>query len=126
MPHVTTQSVQRLCPLPDRDVFLWDDALRGFGVRVASSGVRSFIVQYRVGRRTRRMRLGRFGELTAAEARKIAAKQLASARMGGDPSAERRRAREAPTVQQLAERYLSEHAEPEKRRSSIAPAISMR
>jgi len=118
--HVTAQSIQRLAALPDREVFLWDSSLRGFGVRVTPAGLRSFIVQYRIGRRTRRMRIGRVGEISAADARKLAAEQLATVRMGGDPSADRRRMRESATVEQLTERYLHEHAEPKKRPSSVA------
>ena len=120
MAHVNAQSIQHLAALPDREVFLWDSTLRGFGVRVTPAGVRSFIVQYRVGRRTRRMRIGRVGEISAADARKLAAQQLAAVRMGGDPSAERRRMRDSATVEQLTERYLREHAEPKKRPSSVA------
>ena len=34
-------------PKPDREVFVWDSGLKGFGVRMMSSGVASYILKYR-------------------------------------------------------------------------------
>ncbi len=48
--RLTKQKVEGIKP-GDRDIVVWDEALPGFGVRVKSSGVRSYIVQYR-NRRT--------------------------------------------------------------------------
>lgn len=35
--------------LGDRDQFLWDDQVRGFGLRVTAHGVKSYVLQYRIG-----------------------------------------------------------------------------
>jgi len=40
MPKITKRLVESL-NATDRDVFAWDDELRGFGVRVKPSGVRT-------------------------------------------------------------------------------------
>jgi len=48
----------------ETDRWAWDDALPGFGLRVTPGGVRTYVVQYRVAGRTRRLALGRHGRLT--------------------------------------------------------------
>jgi site-specific recombinase XerD len=110
MAKLTKRVVDALHPAQGRDVFKWDagdGALKGFGVRVKPSGVASFFVQYRNKEgRTRRLVLGRVGELTPDEARRLAADKLQDARKGGDPSAERRAARAAITVSELCDLYL--------------------
>lgn len=104
-----------------KETVLWDDDLAGFGVRVKPTGVKSFCVQYRNAQgRSRRLTLGRYGRLTLVQAKKIARQLLADVDQGGDPLEEKRRGRGAPTVSNLADRYMTEHAEVKKKPSSIA------
>ena len=73
------------------------------------SGIASYFVQYRNKEgRTRRLVLGRVGELTPDEARQLAADRLKEARKGGDPSADRRAARGAVTVAELCDLYVTD------------------
>src|SRR5262245_144728 len=112
MSKLTKRVVDALHPDPNRDVFKWDagdGALKGFGIRVKPSGVASYFVQYRNKEgRTRRLVLGRVGELTPNEARHFAADKLKDARAGGDPSAERHAARAAITVSELCDLYVAD------------------
>jgi integrase len=100
---------------------VWDCTLPGFGVRVKPSGVRSYLIQYRnANGRTRKLTIGKHGELTAQQARDLARSLLVEVRRGSDPAADRERARGAASIKELAARYMSDHARPKKRASSIA------
>lgn len=103
----------------DKEAFVWDDEIPGFGLRVQPSGRKSYLVQYRAKGRTRRLTIGVHGVLTPEAARTHGRKLLASVIEGGDPSEERRQTRKAETVAELCERYLKEHAEPHKKGSSL-------
>jgi integrase len=104
---LTKRVLDTVKPDPSRVVFLWDEEVPGFGLRITSRGVRSFVVQYRNSSgATRRMTFGKFGVLTPEEARKMAKQTLAEAARGGDPAEKRARDRNAMTVRLLCEAYL--------------------
>jgi integrase len=107
MPRLTKRTIDATAPARDRDVFVWDAELPGFGVRVKSSGVKSLIVQYRNRNgRSRRLTIGRYGVLTPEEGRQQARKILADAALGSDPAERRAADRAALTVGQLCDEYL--------------------
>jgi site-specific recombinase XerD len=109
MKKVTVRSVDALKPSKDRDVFLWDGELRGFGVRVKPSGLKSYLVQYRnADGATRRLVLGHHGVMTARRARDLARAKLVEVSEGLDPSAMRHMSREGWTVTQICDWYLEE------------------
>ena len=43
---------------------IWDDAVKGFGLRVTASGALAFILNYRIDGRERRATIGRPSEMT--------------------------------------------------------------
>lgn len=72
----------------------YDTELKGFGVLVLPSGIKSYIVEYRPdggGRNVskKRMTLGRVGELTPEQARTLARDRLSEVRCGVDPLSDR-------------------------------------
>jgi integrase len=88
---------------------LWDDELKGFGLRVWPSGRKVYIVKCRVKGRQRFITIGPHGPVTAEQARVRAFEILSEAKGGGDPAKEHDQARKAPTVKGLGERFLKEH-----------------
>ena len=119
MAKLTKRTVDAAKP-QERDYFVWDSELPGFGLRIFASGKKSYLVQYRVPGHTRRYTIGLHGKFTPEEARKRASKVLARVADGGDPSAERADARKDMTVGELAKLYLSEGPveKPNKKASS--------
>jgi integrase len=92
---------------------LWDDKVPGFGLIIRASGLKSFFLNYWSAGYERRITIGKYGgqngAWTAARAR-IRAKELRQeVDKGSDPAREKRERREAPTVQDLFDRYVTEH-----------------
>ena len=111
MPKITKRLVDATKPGSKR-FYIWDDELRGFGLLVLPSGVKSFVVQYRtVSGRSRRCTLGRYGVLTPNEARDRAGEVLSVVAKGGDPAADRQALKVAPDMNELMDRYIKDHAE---------------
>ena len=74
-----------------------DIQVRGFGIRVMPSGVKTFILRRRYpgSKQPARRALGSFGEMSLAEAREKARNWNALVKKGIDPSAEEERQRKA-------------------------------
>jgi integrase len=98
---------------------IFDDDLPGFGVRVRIGGSRTWIFQYKLGARHRRVTLGSVTALTPARARDTAAQMHAMVRLGRDPAGEKTegRARAAETVAAVVQSYLNYQSGHLRRRS---------
>ncbi len=79
MPKITKRLVEA-AEVRDKDYVLFDSEVHGFGARILPSGARSYLVQYRIGRRWRRMSLGLHGVVKPEQARAQAIKVLARVR----------------------------------------------
>src|SRR5262245_13485666 len=89
----------------------YDDAVKGFGLRVTAAGAKFFVLTYRrkLDGVQRRHTIGSFPHWTTAAAREEAKRLKRAVDGGGDPLGEVQAMREAPTVADLAERFLEEH-----------------
>ena len=121
MPRVelTARRVRETRP-GDADVFLFDRALPGFGLRVHPSGRKVYVLQARIEGRNRRLVIGRHGEMTLAQARRRARELRRRIRAGENPAEERRQARRTPLFRAFAAEYLRRcdpHWKPSGRRT---------
>lgn len=109
MDKLTIRAIDALTPPAEGQKFLWDGELRGFGVRIIPSGLKSFILQYRNGEgRSRRIVIGRCSLLTLEKARGQAKIKLGQIADGADPAAESAVSRDAMTVAEVCDWYLRE------------------
>jgi len=106
------------------DKVFFDEDLPGFGLRVRASGVYSWMIQYAIAGRTRRVVLGLASALDPGKARATAKDLLAQVRLGRDPAAEKDRARvrAAETFGALLPRFLERQRTRLKPRSYVETA----
>ncbi len=111
MPEVlTARKVASLKPRPPTQYDVWDTKTIGLGIRVNPNGTKTWNVRFRVGRLQRRMKIGRFPNLSLADARREAKAALREVDLGQDPSRAKKERREAHTFKELAARYLDSYA----------------
>jgi integrase len=87
-----------------------NDAVRGFGVRVTAAGAKSFVLNYTIAGRERRLTIGAYPAWSVAAARDQAKSLRRQIDAGTDPLGVREAEREAPNVSDLCDRYIAEHA----------------
>jgi hypothetical protein len=80
-----TKRVVEAAEAQEKDYLIWDDELPGFGLRVFSSGKRSYVIQYRTKGRSRRYTIGLHGAWAPETARREAKVQLGRVAGGDDP-----------------------------------------
>lgn len=116
MAKITKRTVEA-APVGAKDGFLWDEGLKGFGLKVTPAGRRVYILQYRVGgseAKTKRFTIGTHGSPWTPDKARVEAERLAiMASQGTDPMlVEKRRRNDAVSlefggyVELFADRYL--------------------
>jgi integrase len=101
----------------------WDKSTPGFGIRVSPKGKKTWFVMYRSAGLRRRLKFGRYPEISLEKARIKARKALSDVSEGKDPAQEKkaqealikRERLEAKTFAQLAQIYIEEYAKLNKR-----------
>lgn len=104
---------------PSRQV-LWDQKLRGLGVRVTPAQSRFYVLSYRTNGRSRLMALGRVEDFRNVEEARDAANECLRnlRRHRADPIAERRKLKASGTVKELLTDWLAA-IEPRRRPSTL-------
>ena len=103
-----TKRVVEAAEAQEKDYLIWDDELPGFGLRVFNSGKRSYVIQYRIGGRSRRYTIGLHGTWAPETARREAKVQLGRVAGGDDPVEDRQLDHKALTVKELCARYFAD------------------
>lgn len=88
----------------------FNEGMPGFGIRISSSGIKTWVVLYRHKGRKRRHTLGTYPAMTLADAYEKARQTLNQAANGTDPAGDKRAERIADTFGELAEDYMRLHA----------------
>jgi integrase len=101
--------VKRLVPT-DRAYLVWDDYQRGLAVNVQPTGRKTFKCIYSLRGRPRWYSLGPADAIGLADARRLASGIMFQVAEGKDPAAERKAARSKGTFEELAARYVEDHA----------------
>lgn len=114
--RLTDKTVAKLAAPARGNRVTYDGTVAGFGVRITAAGARSFVLNYRrkADGRERRYTIGAFPNWSTTAAREEARRLRRKIDAGADPVGELREQRAAPTVSDLADRFLAEHV-PRKR-----------
>ncbi|HYQ09195.1 MAG TPA: Arm DNA-binding domain-containing protein, partial [Xanthobacteraceae bacterium] len=86
--RITINSAHRLKLRPgQKECIVFDDDIPGFGIRIREGGSRTWIFQYRIGSKQRRMFLGSASDpqVNLADTRKVASKLHGQVALGQDP-----------------------------------------
>ena len=110
MARITKKAVDALTART-REYMLWDDRIKGFGVRVHPSGRKVYLVKYRDRGRVFKKTIGPHGAISPAAARARAAEIVTFAKTGRDLMGRvlTLEANGAETVHDLARRFLEEY-----------------
>ncbi len=85
------------------------------GLRVSYGGKKSWFVMYRYQGRLRRLTLGIYPHLSLADARSKATTIRHSVAQGEDPATEKQTLRQAPTVAEVIEQFMTLYSKPHKK-----------
>lgn len=106
--------VEKLEPPTSGRKFYYDDRVRGLAVRVTDNGSKAYYLYKKINRKPVKYHLGKVGEISVEDARKLAQIKLGKGTDGVDIQAQRRKAREELTLGELANQWI-EHAKERKR-----------
>ena len=107
---LTRATMSKLVLPPGKsEMIVFDEGLPGFGLRVRAGGKRTWVAQFRVGTKQRRVGLGTAERVDPEEARRRAKEVLAKVSLGRDPQTEKvhAKAQASLTLGLMVPRYLS-------------------
>ena len=95
----------------EKDVYLFDEDMIGFGLKITPTGRKVYLVQYRIHGAKKRVMIGVHGSpWTPDQARKEAGRLLGMVADGQDPAEQKANAKAMPVMAELCVIYLEEGA----------------
>lgn len=117
---LTKRIIEANTPHSSKRMLIWDTEITGFCIRIYPTGRKTYFFQYRnPHKETKFVKIGVHGNITTEQAREKAARLALQVSAGEDPSVKSLPRVISPTMEDLAEKYLTLHAEHEKRPKSI-------
>ena len=112
---ITKRAVDALTPNKGTELVLWDQEVKGFGIRARAGGAKTYILHYRAGSGRgaplRKLTVGKHGSPWTPDMARTEAKRLLGLIASGEDPAERRAIeRKALTLAELCDLYLAEGA----------------
>ncbi len=112
--RLTEKVIKALEPPRSGNRITYDGDIPGFGLRVTKGGAKSFILNYRIDGRERRLTLGSWPAWNATGARRRAKELRTSIDRGDDPLDDKQQRRAAASFAAIANEYLDRHAAKKK------------
>jgi integrase len=114
--RLTDTDIKRLSAPKHDNRIAFDDAVKGFAIRITPADARTFILAYRrkSDGKQRRYSIGAFGAWNTTQAREEAKRLKRVVDGGGDPAGEREDSRAAPSMADLCARFEQDYV-PRKR-----------
>jgi Arm domain-containing DNA-binding protein len=116
--RLTVSNVRSLTlPAGKNEALVFDDDLPGFGLRLRAGGSRTWIFQYAIAGKQRRLTIGKTSAIDFTKAKDTAKNLYAQVRLGGDPAGEKAAAKvhTGETFQAAARAFL------ERQRGRVRP-----
>lgn len=107
----TDLSIKHINPEKDKRVIYWSEGKPDFGVRVSPTGGKTWVFEYRLANRTRRMSLGKYPLIPLRVATQLCYEAFEKVSEGIDPldqkQSKRRKQLETPTLEELILKYVT-------------------
>jgi len=118
---LSTLKIEKAPPPSSGRSELWDSQTRGLGIRITPSGTKTWVMMYRLDGKQRRLTLGRYPDLSLADARAEAAKHLTTIAKGTDPvelleiQKRGRIEKRSNRLDHVSEEFIARYAKPKNR-----------
>ena len=117
-----TERIIRNARAEPKTRILWDQEVKGLGVRITPKGTKAYVLDYRMNGRRHRVVLARTTEISLEGVRKRAGAERVRIRAGeGDLLTRRREARTSPTVNEGLDRFFAEYVPARLAAGRMAP-----